>query len=142
MYVFIIQSTSVQVGASQGRVMWRNCTPSCQINESTRLSFLDFPPTLYLDMSYVISPTLLVYLVLLILLFHPTPLFGPIFYEIYIEYPPYSFIWPYLFNWHLRVTYYAMKWNSTKDISCFERISLKVITQILFGLVCSKFDRN
>ena len=26
-----------------------------------------------------------------------------IFYEIYIEYPPYSFIWPYLFNWHLRV---------------------------------------
>ena len=45
----------------------------------------------------MLFPTLLVYLALLILLFHPTPLFGPIFYEIYIEYPPYSF------NWHLRV---------------------------------------
>ena len=51
----------------------------------------------------MLFPTLLVYLALLILLFHPTPLFGPIFYEIYIEYPPYSFIWPYSFNWHLRV---------------------------------------
>ena len=48
---------------------------------------------------HVISyfPTLLVYLALLILLFHPTPLFAPIIFEIYIQYPPYSF------NWHLRV---------------------------------------
>ena len=82
--------------------MYYTSTPRCQINESTRLSFLDFPPTLYLDMSYLIS--------------HPTRLFGPthfvlppysfigpIFYEIYIEYPPNSFIWPYLLNWNLRV---------------------------------------
>ena len=35
-------------------------------------------------------------------------LFGPLvllFYEIYLKYPPYSFIWPFLFNWHLRVTW-------------------------------------
>ena len=71
------------------------CTPRCQINESTRLSFLDFSPTLYLDMSYLISyPTRL---------FGPTHFafppysFGPIFYEIDIQYPPYLFI-----RYHLR----------------------------------------
>ena len=49
---------------------------------------------------------LLIYLALLVLIFHSTRLFGPLvlfFYEIYSKYPPYSFIWPYLFNWHLRV---------------------------------------
>ena len=64
--------------------------------------FLIFPPPCIWT-CHVLFSTLLVYLGLLILLFHPTPLFGPIFYEIYIEYPPYSFIWHYLFNWHLRV---------------------------------------
>ena len=57
-------------------------TPRCQINKSTRLSFWDFSPTLYLDMSYVIS--------------HPTCLFGPT----HFAFPPYSFIWPY-FLWNL-----------------------------------------
>jgi hypothetical protein len=75
--------------------LWTISTPRCQINKSTRLSFLDFPSTLYLDMSYLISHPAH--------LFGPTHLFGPIFYEIYIQYPPYSLIWPYLLNWHLRV---------------------------------------
>ena len=66
--------------------------------------FLIFPPPCIWT-CHILFPTLLVYLALLILLFHPTPLFGPIFYEIYIEYPPYSFIWPYSFNWHLRVLF-------------------------------------
>ena len=65
----------------------------------------------------MLFPTLLVYLVLLILLFHPTGLFGPIFYEIYIEYPPYSFIWPYSFNWHLRVYEIHV---SQPDIFCYK----------------------
>ena len=92
-------------------------TPRCQINESTRLSFLDFSPTLYLDMSYLIS--------------HPTRLYGPthfafppysfiwpFFYEIYIEYPPYSFIRPYSFIWHLRVgtSTSLQSWMSTDEI--------------------------
>ena len=55
--------------------------------------------------------TLLVYLALLSFIFHqpifhPTRLFGPtFFYEICSKYPPYSFIWPYSFNWHLRVVF-------------------------------------
>ena len=61
-------------------------TPRCQINESTRLSFLDFSPTLCLDMSYLIS--------------HPTRLFG----STHFAFPPYSYIWPYSLNWRLRVS--------------------------------------
>ena len=85
-------------------------TPRCQINESTRLSFLDFPLTLYLDISYHIShpnrlfgPTHFA--------FPPYSLFGPIFYEIYIEYPPYSFIRPYSFIMHLRVVAMIMNYD-------------------------------
>ena len=89
-------------------------TPRCQINESTRLSFLDFPPPCIWT-CHILFPTLLVYMALLILLFHPTPLFGPIFYEIYIEYPPYSFIWPYSFNWHPRVS----NWNNLGVLQLF-----------------------
>ena len=59
----------------------------CQINEYSIIIFGFSPHPVNLEC----------------LIFHPTPLFGPIFYEIYIEYPPYSFIWHYLFNWHLRV---------------------------------------
>ena len=62
--------------------LWTISTPRCQINKSTRLSFLDFPSTLYLDMSYLIS--------------HPTRLFAPT----QFAFPPYSFIWPY-FLWNL-----------------------------------------
>ena len=62
--------------------------------------FLIFPPPC-IQTYHILFPTLLVYLTLLNLLFHPIHLFGPIFYE--IEYPPYSFIWPYSFDWHLRV---------------------------------------
>ena len=69
--------------------IWRDCadesaikkqlvhTPRCQINESTRLLFLDFSPTLYLDMSYLI--------------FHPTCLFG----RTHFAFSPYTFIWPH-----------------------------------------------
>ena len=39
---------------------------------------------------WALFSTLLIYLAIL-------------FYEIYLKYPPYSYIWPYLFNWHLRV---------------------------------------
>ena len=66
----------------------------------------------------MLFPTLLVYFALLILLFHPTPSFGPIFYEIYTEYPPYSFIWPYLFNWHLRVAQKVLERRSSSSVLC------------------------
>ena len=54
-----------------------------------------FPPYLICKFStllvyWALFSTQLIYLALL-------------FYEIYLKYPPYSFIWPYLFNWHLRV---------------------------------------
>ena len=75
------------------------------------MSLLDYNFWIFLQpciwTCHILFPTLLVYLALLILLFHPTPLFGPIFYEIYIQYPPYSFIWPYSFNWHLRVVTFS-----------------------------------
>ena len=79
-------------------------TLRCQINEPTRLAFLDFSPP-YLHFFHPISKftctfppnsittkfsNLIVYLGLLV-------------YEICLKYPPYLFIWPYLFNWHLRV---------------------------------------
>ena len=61
--------------------------PRCHINESTRLSFFDFSPTLYLDMSYLFS--------------HPTCLFGPT----HFAFPPYTFIWPrFLWNLHRKST--------------------------------------
>ena len=34
-----------------------------------------------------------------------------LFHEICLECPPYSFIWPYLFNWHLRVVRQARRHN-------------------------------
>ena len=39
---------------------------------------------------WALFSTLLIYLVIL-------------FYEIYLKYPPYSFIWPHSYNWHLRI---------------------------------------
>ena len=51
-------------------------TLRCQINEYTRLAFLDF------------FPTLLVNLALLVLIFHPTRL---------ANFPLHSIIWPYFF---------------------------------------------
>jgi len=109
-------------------------TPRCQMNESTRLSFLDFsPPCIWT--CHVLFPTLLVYLALLILLFHPTPSFVPIFYEIYVEYPPYSFIWPYLFNWHRRVTLSSeiriLSWYFTLNIWSY-MLSFSSSVQLFF----------
>ena len=72
-------------------------TLGCQINESTRLA--NFNSTCLLGTIFWNSTNN-----------KPTcRLLGPLDQEIYIEYPPYSFIWPYLFNWHLRVGIYKFK---------------------------------
>ena len=81
-----------------------NHTLRCQINESTRLAFFDF------------SPDLIVYLALLVLIFHPTRL---------ANFPPYSFIWPYSFNWHLRVPT-SKYWVDLEESLCNCQICITV----------------
>ena len=77
--------------------------------------------------------TLLVYLALL-------------FYEIYFKYQPYSFIRPYLFNWHLRVisTMYTGKehWLGLDNIFKLTnrknvKTQLKIILESYSGIVVS-----
>jgi hypothetical protein len=120
--------TKMQISSSIVEIsrLMNTYTPMCQINESTRLPFLDFPPPCIWT-CHILFLTLLVYLALLILLFHPTPLFGPISYEIYIEYQPYSFIWPYLFNWHLWVATFVGRilQNQTTTVCFFDEIPRK-----------------
>ena len=109
-------------------------TPKCQINESTRLSFLDFPHTLYLDMSYLIS--------------HPTCLFGPT----HFAFSPYSFIWPNLFNWHLRVTPIGVPTDSHINLQTFvpnqvlqhrlDKFSISSLNRIIISSCFCNNDKN
>ena len=82
---------------------WTIGTLRCQINEYTRLPFSDSP-------LLALFPSFLIFM----FFYHPTcNFFHPtwldskfstlLFYKICSKYPPYTFIWPYSFNWHLRV---------------------------------------
>ena len=81
MFLFNITSTDFRLTSADSilkrTIILIQLTLRCQINKSTRLAFLDF------------CPTLLVYLALLVLIFHPTRL---------ANFPLYSFTWSYSYQ--------------------------------------------
>ena len=97
MFLFNITSTDFRLTSAdvilKRTIILIQLTLRWQISKSTWLAFLDF------------CPTLLVYLALLVLIFHPTPLANFPLYSfiwsyslvnlyMYLKYSPYSFIWP------------------------------------------------